>query len=88
MLNDLGHVLPCDASHDCGLRLHEAVNFYDIWNSAYYQNLRRSLASSGRADCFDHCHRANPYTVNMFESHVIHRGKGPDKISILWADNL
>lgn len=88
MFNDEGHVLPCDASRDCNLRLMDDTSFGAIWNSEYYQNMRRELVGSGHTACFDHCHRANPESVNLFASHVIHRGRQGQKIDELWEDNF
>lgn len=88
MLNDEGHVLPCDASHDCHLRLDTVQSFYEIWNSEYYVKMRQELINSGQTLCFEHCHRANPAIVNTFSSHVIHRGRGDQKIDEFWEDNF
>ena len=87
MTDSQGNVLPCDASEDCNLNIVNAASFMDeIWNSDYYQSLRRSLIK-GEANCFQHCFRANPACVNDFSSHVIHRGaKGT--IDIRWGDNF
>ncbi len=81
-----GHVLPCDASEDCNEILGDGKDFMDIWNSSYYQNLRKSLLD-GTSLCFSHCFRANPKSVNDFKSHVIHRGKSED-ITEIWGDNF
>ncbi|MBU1125372.1 MAG: SPASM domain-containing protein, partial [Candidatus Omnitrophica bacterium] len=88
MLNDEGSVLPCDASHDCNLNIQEVSDFDAVWNSAYYVKMRRELVSAGHTECFRHCHRANPKTVNIFESHVIHRGREGAKIDEYWEDNF
>ena len=88
MLNEKGDVLPCDASHDCGLKLKDGVVFDNIWNSDYYVNIRRELLESGHGVCFQHCHRANPATVNQFASHVIHRGRDGLQINESWEDNF
>ena len=85
MVNAQGHILPCDASEDTNESLN-GKNFMDVWNGAYYQNLRKSLIE-GSCPCFKHCFRANPASVNDFRSHVIHRGKRTD-IDILWGDNF
>jgi MoaA/NifB/PqqE/SkfB family radical SAM enzyme len=87
MFTSLGHVLPCDASEDCFERLDEEHNFMDIWNSRYYQKLRKSLAER-TASCFKYCLRANPESVNDFRSHVIRRGRKDEDINILWGDNF
>jgi len=88
MFDYQGHVLPCDASEDCGEILGNGKNFMDVWNSSYYQNLRKSLLN-GNSSCFKHCLRANPSSVNDFKSHVICRGGRQDEdIHILWADNF
>lgn len=88
MFNAAGQVLPCDASEDCNEVLSGEKDFMDIWNSAYYQRLRRLLIE-GNSPCFKHCLRANPATVNDFGSHVIHRGlKEGQDIDILWGDNF
>ncbi len=81
-----GHVLPCDASEDCDEILGDGKDFMDIWNSSYYQNLRKLLLD-GTSSCFSHCFRANPKSVNDFKSHVIHRGKSED-ITEIWGDNF
>ena len=86
MFDSKGHALPCDASEDCNEALNNGKDFMQIWNSSYYQNLRRSLIE-GNCSCFKHCLRANPASVNDFKSHVIHRGKNQD-INILWGDNF
>ncbi|MDD4909397.1 MAG: radical SAM protein [Candidatus Omnitrophica bacterium] len=87
MLDAAGHVLPCDASEDCGLVLEEGRSFMDdIWNSPYYIGLREKLID-GRASCAKHCFRANPAAVNDFKSHVIHRGV-KENIDICWGDNF
>ena len=88
MLNDEGHVLPCDASHDCNLRLTEVQDFRGIWNSKYYVDIRKSLIETRHAKCFDHCHRVNPGAIDNFASHVIHRGEENKLVDILWSDNL
>jgi hypothetical protein len=88
MFNERGHVLPCDASHDCNLSLGNGVSLYDIWNSEYYLKMRKDLVESCRTRCFDNCHRANPSSVNLFSSHVIHRGREGQKIDDFWEDNF
>jgi MoaA/NifB/PqqE/SkfB family radical SAM enzyme len=86
MLNAQGHILPCDASEDTNESL-EGKDFWKVWNSPYYQNLRKSLIE-GNCSCFKHCFRANPASVNDFRSHVIHRGRRDSEITILWGDNF
>jgi MoaA/NifB/PqqE/SkfB family radical SAM enzyme len=86
MFNLNGHVLPCDASEDCNESL-ERADFEDVWNSSYYQELRRSLVNRS-SSCFKYCFRANPQAVNDFRSHVIRRGRKDTNINILWADNF
>lgn len=88
MLDEDGHVLPCDASGDCNLRLTDAKYFYDIWNSEYYIRLRNELVQSRHTRCYGHCHRANPSSVNLFSSHVIHRGRQGQEIDEFWEDNF
>ena len=87
MFDAQGHALPCDASEDCNEALNNGKDFMQIWNSSYYQNLRKSLID-GTCLCFRHCLRANPASVNDFKSHVIHRGKDNQDINILWGDNF
>jgi MoaA/NifB/PqqE/SkfB family radical SAM enzyme len=88
MFDSQGHVLPCDASEDCGEVLGDGKSFTDVWNSQYYQKLRKSLLE-GNCPCFKHCLRANPQSVNDFKSHVIYRGGRKDEdIHILWGDNF
>jgi MoaA/NifB/PqqE/SkfB family radical SAM enzyme len=88
MLDSHGHILPCDASEDCHEILGNGKDFFDVWNSQYYQNLRKSLLE-GNAPCFKHCLRANPCAVNDFKAHVIHRGVKRDQdIDVLWGDNF
>jgi MoaA/NifB/PqqE/SkfB family radical SAM enzyme len=88
MFDSQGHVLPCDASEDCHEILGDGKDFMDVWNSQYYQNLRKSLLE-GSNSCFKHCLRANPSSVNDFKSHVIYRGGRRDEdIHILWGDNF
>jgi len=88
MFDSQGHVLPCDASEDCGEILGNGKDFMDVWNSPYYQRLRKSLLERN-ASCFKHCFRANPSCVNDFKSHVIYRGGRRDQdIHILWGDNF
>ncbi|MCX5713776.1 MAG: SPASM domain-containing protein, partial [Candidatus Omnitrophica bacterium] len=70
-----GNVLPCDAAEDCHERLTEERAFMEVWNSPYYQKLRKSLRENYQA-CSRHCLRANPAGVNDFKSHVIYRGGG------------
>lgn len=88
MLDCQGHALPCDASEDCHEILEATGDLMNIWNSLYYQNLRKALLN-GTASCFKHCLRANPASVNDFNSHVIHRGKrdGQD-MGVCWGDNF
>lgn len=86
MLNLRGNVLPCDASEDCNENL-EKAEFENVWNSSYYQELRRSLIDRSNS-CFKYCLRANPQAVNDFRSHVIRRGRKESEISILWGDNF
>lgn len=88
MLDGDGHVLPCDASHGCDLKLEENVNFDNIWNSEYYIKIRQELMKSKRTKCYQYCHRANPVSVNLFPSHVIHRGREENKIDESWEDNF
>lgn len=88
MLDAQGKVLPCDASHDCNLKLDESLSFDAIWSSEYYVRMRKDLVEAGNTDCFEHCHRANPAAVNMFSSHVIHRGRHDQKIDEFWEDNF
>jgi len=88
MLSEDGRVLPCDASHDCNLHLERNKKFYDIWNSEYYVKMRKELVESGKTKCFEHCYRANPSSVNLFSSHVIHRGRENQKIDEFWEDNF
>jgi MoaA/NifB/PqqE/SkfB family radical SAM enzyme len=80
-----GHILPCDASEDCDEKLAGPSQFYDIWNSGYYRNLRQTLLD-GTNTCFKYCLRANPAAVNDFRSHVIRRGRKDSDINILWGD--
>lgn len=87
MFDSRGKVLPCDASGDCQQVLSADKDFMDIWNGPYYQGLRNSLLE-GNCPCFKHCLRANPASVNDFESHVIHRGRKEEDIHILWGDNF
>jgi len=88
MFNSEGHALPCDASEDCHEVLSDSKDFFEIWNSAYYQKLRKSLID-GSCSCFKHCLRANPACVNSFNAHVIHRGrKSGEEIDELWGDNF
>lgn len=87
MFDSAGKVLPCDASEDCNEILRDEKDFMDIWNSPYYQDLRKSLIS-GDSSCLKHCLRANPASVNDFKSHVIHRGRQAEDINILWGDNF
>lgn len=88
MFDAQGHVLPCDASEDCYEILGDGKSFMDIWNSQYYQKLRESLLAKN-ASCFKHCLRANPSSVNDFNSHVIYRGGRRDEdIHLLWGDNF
>ena len=86
MFTSEGHVLPCDAAEDCRERLENVQDFMEIWNSEYYQRLRRSVID-GSASCFNHCLRANPAMVNDFKSHVIHRGNERE-IDLSWGDNF
>lgn len=88
MFNEHGHVLPCDVSHDCNLRLEDTGSFNEIWNSEYYIKMRKDLVETGYTQCYDHCHRANPSRINLFSSHVIHRGKERRKIDEFWEDNF
>jgi MoaA/NifB/PqqE/SkfB family radical SAM enzyme len=88
MFNEQGHVLPCDAAHDCNLKLEDNLYFDSIWNSEYYVKIRQELIESRNADCYQHCHRANPAAVNSFSSHVIHRGRQEEKIDEFWEDNF
>ncbi|MBM3245011.1 MAG: radical SAM protein, partial [Candidatus Omnitrophica bacterium] len=88
MFDSKGHVLPCDAAEDCGDILENGKDFMDIWNSLYYQNLRKTL-QEGNCSCSRHCFRSNPASVNDFKSHVIYRGGRRDEdIGILWGDNF
>jgi len=87
MFTSEGHVLPCDASEDCFERLDEGHDLMEVWNSQYYQKLRKSLAERS-ASCFKYCLRANPASVNDFRSHVIRRGRRDEEINILWGDNF
>lgn len=88
MFNSEGHALPCDASEDCQEVLSDSKDFFEIWNSAYYQRLRKSLVE-GNCSCFKHCLRVNPACVNSFNAHVIHRGrKSGEEINELWGDNF
>lgn len=86
MFTSEGHVLPCDASEDCYERLENVRDFNEIWNSAYYQKLRKSVIDRTGA-CFNHCLRANPSKINDFKSHVIHRGN-ENEIDLSWGDNF
>lgn len=88
MLNEQGCVLPCDAAGDCNLKLDAGLSFDSIWNSEYYVNIRQELIKSGRTECYQHCHRANPAAVNSFSSHVIHRGRKEKEIDEFWEDNF
>ncbi|MBU0694870.1 MAG: radical SAM protein [Candidatus Omnitrophica bacterium] len=87
MFNDKGDVLPCDASIDCDVSL-ENNTYEKVWNSEYYSKVRSQLVDYEHSECFNHCHRANPFTVNLFETHVIHRGRKEEKIDLLWGDNF
>lgn len=84
-----GNVYPCHALKACNKALpQEWLN--QIWNSSYYQNLRRSLID-GTAPCLKYCFHANPAAVNDFRSHIFQRGKEEEeieKIDILWRDNF
>jgi len=88
MFDAQGRVLPCDASGDCNLQLKDNLYFDVIWNSEYYVRMRQELVDSGHTACYQHCHRANPATVNLFSSHVIHRGRQDEKIDEFWEDNF
>ena len=87
MFNENGHVLPCDASIDCDVRL-EDKTYEEVWNSDYYLRVRKELVEQGHTECFQHCHRANPASVNIFPTHVIHRGRKGEKIDLFWGDNF
>lgn len=87
MIDSSGHILPCDASEDWSGDLQKG-NLMDIWNSQNYQNIRKGLIAKN-ASCFKHCFRANPASVNEFNSHIIYRGKNNfSEKDILWADNF
>jgi len=88
MLDVQGNILPCDASHGCDLKLEDNLYFDSIWNSEYYIKIRQELVESGHTKCYRYCHRANPVSVNLFPSHVIHRGRQEDKINEFWGDNF
>ncbi|MBM3254198.1 MAG: hypothetical protein FJZ16_08090 [Candidatus Omnitrophica bacterium] len=85
MIDFKGRVIPCDVSGDCQENL-EDKEFSEVWNSLYYQELRKSLLNK-TAPCYKRCIRANPSSVDDFSSHVIHRG-GRKDIDVLWADNF
>lgn len=87
MFDAQGRVLPCDASEDCYEVLSPENDLMNVWNSEYYQDLRKSLIEK-KCSCLGHCLRANPSIVNDFKSHVIHRGRQDEKIDILWGDNF
>jgi MoaA/NifB/PqqE/SkfB family radical SAM enzyme len=88
MFDSQGHILPCDASEDCHEVLDQEKGFMGVWNSPYYQNLRKSLVER-ISSCYKHCLRANPACVNDFKSHVIYRGARSDSdINLLWGDNF
>ncbi|MBC8357997.1 MAG: radical SAM protein, partial [Candidatus Aminicenantes bacterium] len=87
MFNENGHVLPCDASIDCNVRL-EDKSYEEVWNSDYYLKVRKELVEQGHSECFNHCLRANPRSVNIFPTHVIHRGRKGENIDLFWADNF
>jgi MoaA/NifB/PqqE/SkfB family radical SAM enzyme len=88
MFDEQGHVLPCDASGDCNLQLKDNLYFGVIWNSEYYVKMRQELVELGHTACYQRCHRANPVAVNLFSSHVIHRGRQNEKIDEFWEDNF
>lgn len=88
MLDGNGCILPCDASHGCDLRLEGDLSFDSIWNSQYYVKIRQELVKFKRTKCYQYCHRANPVSVNLFSSHVIHRGREEDKIDEFWEGNF
>jgi radical SAM superfamily enzyme YgiQ (UPF0313 family)/wyosine [tRNA(Phe)-imidazoG37] synthetase (radical SAM superfamily) len=88
MFDEQGHVLPCDASGDCNLQLKDNLYFGVIWNSEYYVKMRQELVELGHTACYQRCHRANPVAVNLFSSHVIHRGRQDEKIDEFWEDNF
>jgi len=88
MLDGHGHILPCDASHGCDLKLEGNLSFDNIWNSEYYVKIRQELVKFKRTKCYQYCHRANPVSVNLFPSHVIHRGREENKIDESWEDNF
>ena len=84
MFNENGHVLPCDASIDCDVQL-EDKTYEEVWNSDYYLRVRKELIEHGHTECFQHCHRANPASVNIFPTHVIHRGRKGERIDLFWG---
>lgn len=88
MLDEQGRVLPCDAHGDCNLQLEDGLYLDAIWNSNYYCQARKELVDFGLTQCYQYCHRANPAAVNLFSSHVIHRGKNDEKIDEFWEDNF
>jgi radical SAM superfamily enzyme YgiQ (UPF0313 family)/MoaA/NifB/PqqE/SkfB family radical SAM enzyme len=71
MFDTMGEASVCEVLGRSGDSL-EGKRFMDIWNGAYYQNLRKSFVE-GNAACFKHCIGTNPSCVNEFNSHVINR---------------
>jgi MoaA/NifB/PqqE/SkfB family radical SAM enzyme len=73
MLGMEGFIPPCQELKECNEDFSlssEGKWLMGIWNSFYYQELRRSLIK-GTTPCFKNCFRANPYAVNEFRSHLI-----------------
>jgi len=94
IFNAQGHIFPCDISENSSESL-EGKDFMDVWNSPYYQNLRRGFIE-GYAPCFKYCFRANPlkgespkgkmcsagykYAVIQADGKIIRCGQLSDKV--------
>jgi len=90
MLGMAGFIPPCQELEDCNQDFSlssEGKWLMDIWNSAYYQKLRRSLIE-GTAICLRNCFRANSAAVNEFSSHLFTNGREKENAGLLWADNF
>ena len=90
MLGMEGFSPPCRELEDCNENFSlSSIGKWlmDIWNSFYYQKLRRALVE-GTAPCFKNCFRANPAAVNDFRSHLFIEGTEKEYVGVLWADNF
>lgn len=81
-----GNLLDCNGGKLENLNL-DNYDYEGLWNSSYYQTMRRQVLEKERLMCFANCHRVNPACINNFVSHIYPESRNKE-IDIFWGDNF